>query len=644
SLQPDEAGQMPLVAADFKRWISDALAKRQELESIPDNDITDVETKTRLFAEAETALDNIRFIADLLVGESLRSIGRLRADMAAELMSLSDDISHALDLADAERDLRVMALRQKAERILKGRRLFHWALEFPEVFAAERGGFDGLVGNPPFQGGKLITGTLGTDYREFLVEHLANSKRGNADLCAYFFLRAQSLLKSGGNFGLIATNTIAQGDTREVGLDQLATNGATIFRAVPSVPWPGTAALEVAKIWLRSGNHWQGEIVLDEKPVGGITPFLTVPSKALGNPYRLKANENKSFIGSIVLGMGFILPPEEAQKLIAKNPRNKDVLFPYLNGEDLNSRLDQSPSRWVINFYDWPLDAQHDGREKPKGPPYAVDYPDCLTIVEEKVKPERDKLGLKSDSSAKGYARLWWQFARKGLDLYTTIAGMEQVLVCPIVTKHLSFVFSSSEQVFMHKLTVFALTAYGGFSLLQSSFHDLWSREYSSTLETRLNYSPSDCFETFPFPLSTEGLDDIGERYYTHRQAIMTERQEGLTKTYNRFHNPQEFAPDIAELRRLHVEMDGAVARAYGWADLELGHGFHQTKQGMRYTISETARREVLDRLLELNHERYAQEVAQGLHEKGKKKPAGAKVASKGKAVQNVQQLSMFEE
>jgi hypothetical protein len=88
----------------------------------------------------------------------------------------------------------------------------------------------------------------------------------------------------------------------------------------------------------------------------------------------------------------------------------------------------------------------------------------------------------------------------------------------------------------------------------------------------------------------------------------MRVRREGLTVTYNRFHSPSESSGDIAVLRSLHMEMDHAVASAYGWADLDLGHGFHETKQGIRYTISEAARGEALDRLLALNHERYAQE------------------------------------
>lgn len=111
----------------------------------------------------------------------------------------------------------------------------------------------------------------------------------------------------------------------------------------------------------------------------------------------------------------------------------------------------------------------------------------------------------------------------------------------------------------------------------------------------------------------------IAERVEVHRRAVLRNHNEGLTKTYNRFHDSDETSADIQKLRDLHVEMDQAVAAAYGWTDLELGHGFHNTKQGVRFTISEPARREVLQRLLKLNHERYAEEVKQGLHGKSAK-------------------------
>jgi hypothetical protein len=137
-------------------------------------------------------------------------------------------------------------------------------------------------------------------------------------------------------------------------------------------------------------------------------------------------------------------------------------------------------------------------------------------------------------------------------------------------------------------------------------------------------------------------MEQFGSRYYEHRNQVMITRQEGLTKTYNRFHISDETSPDIQKLRELHIEMDKAVATSYGWTDLDLGHGFHETKQGIRFTISESARREVLQRLLKLNHERYAEEVKQGLHtKKGAAKKAAPRKKAAGKSAH--EESSLFD-
>ena len=175
-----------------------------------------------------------------------------------------------------------------------------------------------------------------------------------------------------------------------LGLDQLVALGAAIPRAVPSRKWPGVANLEVAHVWLWRGD-WGGAYALDDTPVPGITSFLAPPGAIQGTPHRLKANEGKSFQASVILGSGFLLTLQEAAILIDKDPRNRDVLFPYLSGEDLNTRPDQSPSRWVIDFHGWPLER-------------AEAYADCLKIVREKVKPLRDK------SNREAYRSRWWQF------------------------------------------------------------------------------------------------------------------------------------------------------------------------------------------------------------------------------------------
>jgi len=689
-----ESHQLGIGGDDLQRLLDEVIDFRLQIESKPVNSPQDQKEKEYLLLQANARIKDLKDRADLLISSYLTNVKKQeQQDLRLTLLMV------------AQGKASITNYQREILPDLNSLNPFHWELEFPEVFLTARNepesnlnrkskivtrqstiGFNALVGNPPFMGGQKITGTLGTPYRDYLVQYLANNVRGSADLCAYFFLRGQQLIGKKGGFGLVATNTIAQGDTREVGLDQMVQNlqtsavipqpptvilsetkdlrevvkdnrdslanvnaartqaqndknyvqndnnnaqngrGGVIYRAVSSRTWEGTASLEVAFVWMRQGE-WQGDFILDEKPVNGITPFLTVPGKLAGNPYRLIANQNKSFQGSIVLGMGFVLEPEEAQKLIEKNPKNKDVLFPYLNGEDLNSNPDQSPSRWVINFKDWPLDADHDDPKKPKGRPYAVDYPDCLKIVEEKVKPERDK------NNRKERREKWWQYAEKCPALYEAIADMERVLVTAAVSPTTAFNFSITEIVFAHKLIVFTLEKTLFFLILQSTIHREWAYNYSSTLGGKtLNYSPTDCFETFPFPLLKNessiinrqskiiNLEEIGKNYYNYRQQIMLTRQEGLTKTYNRFHNPDEQSPDIIKLRELHVEMDQAVALAYGWDDLTLDHNFHETKQGIRYTISEVARREILDRLLQLNHQRYAEEFEAGLHDKGKKK------------------------
>jgi hypothetical protein len=308
------------------------------------------------------------------------------------------------------------------------------------------------------------------------------------------------------------------------------------------------------------------------------------------------------------------MAPEEAAALIAKDPQNGAVLFPYLNGEELNSRWDQSPSRWVINFQDWPLEL-------------AQRYRDCLEIVTRKVKPDRER---NADRGARTY---WWRFLRPRPELTQAISGLKRTLVIARVSRTAAFAFVSAPIIPSDATVIFALDTWGSFAVLQSSLHLAWAFTYASSLKGDLRYSPTDVFENFPFPSKLGAIEKIGERYYTHRQGIMAARREGLTKTYNRVHDPNEHAEDIQRLRELRVEMDNAVADAYGWSELSLEHGFHQTAQGLRFTISEEARREVLGRLLALNHERYAEEVAAGLHD-GPKSKGKTKAASRNEGTE----------
>jgi len=469
------------------------------------------------------------------------------------------------------------------------RQPLHWPLAFPEVFHREPPGFDAILGNPPFQGGQKLASALGPDYRDYLINHVAAGRRGSADLCAYFFLRAAALLRSPGQLGLIATSTIAQGDTREVGLDRLCADGLEIVRATASAPWPGAARLAVAQVWLRRGP-WAGERVLEGRAVAAISPALTPGSGVAGRPHRLRANAGRSFIGSYVLGLGFVLDPAEAHALIADDPRNREVLSPYLNGDDLTRDIDHAPSRWIVNFRDWPLER-------------AASYPHCLARVRERVKPQRDR--VRFSPHARDH---WWQYERPRLELYAAAARARIVLACARVAKYMHFVRIDRDLVASEQLVLVTSDCPAIQAVLQSAAHEAWTLQHASTLDTRRRYTPTDCLETFAMPADTAGLAALADRLDAHRRAVLQSTRLGLTRTYNRFHDPAQRDPALAALRELHVELDRAVADAYGWSDLELAHDFYSTAQGRRFTIAAAARRELQERLLALNHARHAAE------------------------------------
>jgi hypothetical protein len=283
------------------------------------------------------------------------------------------------------------------------------------------------------------------------------------------------------------------------------------------------------------------------------------------------------------------------------------VLKPYLIGDDLNSDPAQRPSRFIINFRDWPLSRP----DKISAGECAEDYPELLKIVDERVKPQRLKLP-ENNSTAKHRRNFWWQFSNRADDLLASIYGKNRVLAISRTTAHLAFAFVATDIVLSERLVVISEHTFASYCLLQSSVHEAWAfRPGTMTQGTTKTYFVAEAFETFPRPNENITMETCGEKNYTHRDTVMSVRQEGLTKIYNRFHDHTETSVDIVELRRLHVEMDRAVATAYGWQDLDLGNAFHETKQGIRYTISESARREVLDRMLALNHKRHAEEEAE---------------------------------
>jgi hypothetical protein len=595
-----------IVLLDFmsgvRKVLADVSEQRRLLVDIPD-DIDGIAKKREILTEVRAKTKDLSLYADLLAGAALVTRRWLGAAKLAH---------------DAAIDGAVIEAEHKAKQWLAtdqpdgafDRHPLHWPLVFPEVFDPARPGFDAIIGNPPFLGGKKLTRSLGTAYREYLVNEIGHGVRGHADLIAYFLLRAHGLLNFCGQTGLIATNTLAQGDTREVGLDQIVEGGTEIRQAVKSKPWPSkSAVLEYAAVWTsRVPIAAAAECQIDGIRVSRIASTLDPQSRVTGNPERLASNTGISFIGTYVLGLGFTMAPEEAQSLIEYDQRNREVLFPYLNGQDLNSRADCSASRWVVNFHDWSEDR-------------AATYTKAYEHVRKLVKPERAAAGQAISREP------WWQYWRPRSALYEAIANLDRAIVITRHSKVVIPVLVPTGQIMSDATVVLASDDTATLALLSSAPHYWWAISRASTIKGDLRYTPSDVFETLPFPEVTSEMRELGDRLDMFRRGLMLSRQAGLTATYNLLHDPKCTDADIAALREIHHAIDEAVVHAYGWTDLlnsGLDHGFHDTRQGTRYTIGPTVHQEILDRLLELNHARYATEVKAGLHNKPRKKRPAA--------------------
>lgn len=590
--------------------VDEAINLRLRLEDLPANTVDDVQRQEKLLIEANEKIARLRCAADLLVAAEFW--GESAKDKLERVKHASNKSVELFEKGPTEE------FQQFAAKERRGQTMFHWPLEFPEVIV-KRGGFDAFVGNPPFLGGKRISTEHGDNYERSLKTHFDRSK-GAADFCCYFFRRAFSLLRSSNSFfGLLATNSIVEGDSRPVGLGAIMEDGGVVFRARRQFEWPGQAGVSASQIHVSKTANRMPQC-LDDAIVAGITSYLDAADDSHANA--LKTSSIDYSQGPTLNGSGFILSLEEMNELVAQEPRCSEVVFPYLNADILNNSSTCEPCSWAINFGTRELEE-------------ARQYRTAFKIVTDRVKPERDRLTRQVHESR------YWLYWDKRERFLEAIASKARVLVCPIVTKYLSFRFYPPTWVFSHGLKVFDIQSASMFAVLQSALHECWARKYSSSLEQRLRYSTSDAFDTFPWPKVVVS-EVVGSTLYAVRESLLATHDCGLTKLYNRFHDPDESSAGIQKLRDLHIEMDQAVSAAYGWTDLELCHGFHETKLGVRFTISESARREVLQRLLKLNHERYAEEEKQGLHGK---RGAAKKAAPKKKAASKPakQEASLFD-
>jgi len=595
---------------------------REAGEDVPDKDLRE------LWKEVLAELGNVRLFGDLVMAAFFG------AEKLKERDEKRNEYASAVVGGDTDKHRRCLEEWQHAGKPLVP---FHWEIEFPEVFDRENSGFDAFVGNPPFAGKNNLIRSHLVGFLDWLKE-LHPGTHGNADLVAHFFRRCYTTMRTAGSAGLIATTRIGEGDTRATGLSWICQHGGQIIRASGAAAWPGGAAVQFRSVNFVKGG-FLGTRYLADKQVAHISPGLTSfgnlgDGSGIGDtgPHELVETWGVSYVGHAPHGAGFILSNSEARQLL-RNERNAEVIAPFLIAKDLNDSPSLSASRWIIDFGTRTLAE-------------AEQYPECLEIVRDRVKPYRER------NNRKSYREKWWLFGEHRAGLATACAKSSALIACAMTTMEFKFSFVPTTNVFDQTLAIIDPINPGCFAVVDSTVHKLWARKTGATFGSSgaPRYNPKHCFRTFPFPglaSNTARLVEAGNKILDCRQRIMATYVIGLTETYNRFHDIGEHDPEILKLRELHTAMDRAVLDAYGWTDIKTDCEFlsdyeideeewGEKKKPYRHRWPDEVRDEVLARLLELNAEHAKEEARSGASTERK---GGKKIANQSDKASDVETL-----
>lgn len=404
--------------------------------------------------------------------------------------------------------------------------------QWPEV--------DCIVGNPPFIGDRKIRGELGDDYLAKLKKAFPGI--GVVDYSAYWFRLAHERMKDGQRAGLVSTNTLRENKHRLASLRYIVDGGSVITDAVSSLKWPGEANVHVSITnWVKNPAEPIESFTLDGVSVEKINSKLEA-GDTLDEPFKLKANGGKAFIGCQPTGDGFIIDEKTASGF--REAGEADVVRRYLTSDDLVDVVGSEPSRWIIDFGTMKLEE-------------AMKYPKSLKVVRDKVKSEREGKG-------RHFERLWWQFAWPRPPMRTALTKLDRYIVSTLTGKRLFFSWAEKDWCPSNAIGVFAFDDDYAMGILSSYLFEAWARGESSTFETRIRFTPSTAYETFPWPAPTpaekKAVEDASRALLNRRREIAVSDKLGLTELYN-------WIDDGAyqDLAKLHRTLDEAVVATYHW-------------------------------------------------------------------------------
>ncbi len=400
-----------------------------------------------------------------------------------------------------------------------------------------------IIGNPPYYGSQNLRKHVSEEHIEWLKETF---DCGLKDYCVYWFRKSADQMRPGDRAGLVGTNSISQNRARGASLNYVVEKGGVITDAVSRQKWPGEATVNVSIVnWEQQPGEPKQVFTLDGEPVVGISTRLRESKLAIEEYKPLPANKRRSFQGPIPAG-SFVLEYEEAKNLLARGDADyEQVVRPYLIGDDITEDPEQRPRRYVIDF---------DSRSLER----AMEYPAALDLVRERVKPDRDQ------NRDAHFRKFWWRFGRPRPNMREAIGGLARYVAGNAQGKRFLFAWEEALVCPSNLTNVFAFDDDYAIGVLISSVHQTWADAESSTLRVDRRYTPTSCFETFPWPqpeqTQREEIGQFTQQLIEKRQAICVEREIGLTELYNEVDDGA-----WSEVADLHRQLDRAVARAYEW-------------------------------------------------------------------------------
>lgn len=460
----------------------------------------------------------------------------------------------------------------------------HWVIEVPDVIV-DHGGFDAVIGNPPFLAGKKISIANGSNIESWLKHELKGAK-GSADLCAHFIRRGWRLLKETGVLGNIANDRIRQGDTAAMSCAVLLKEGR-IYRAVSVFKWPGSASTSASLVWATRNRDSAARPVLDGTLVSDISASLSDATEAdLSTATDIPLPISVSF-GVGLYGEGFLL--EQDDPLVRNlGPGELGHLLPFVNGESL---LSGRPSgRLAISVNQFP-----DESTLRAAVPMIADH------LRRTVKPVRD--GIKSQVHD---ARFWGHWDKRerffnelrALDSFVATAETTRVPIFLMLREH--------DALYSNKVILFATSSFCYLGVLSSSVHFSWFEETRTPRGAGSSYTVSRVVRTFAFPDNLTTDLSAAATVFSERRELLALDGRSYTEIHNQLDDPNVTSSDIESLRSDLIQMDREVIRCYGWSDLDISHGFEEYAGGLHFSLSRALRVEIRRRLLEENLRRAA--------------------------------------